>query len=142
MGQLTPHKVQRLMAKFPWKRRKPRIPGNKGSAIKYRNSEGQLLWADPYEFAQFTDPTPALLHVAFSNEDSGRMVMYTLVTHAIAQEGRPLPSDLAKATRAGVEMIEKLLDQSELEPDDTIENQRLMDLFVATWAIACALHLP
>lgn len=137
MTQVTDYKLHRVLARFPWRRRKPR--GNKGHApIGVMFREGQKLWADPADLASFEDPGPALVCVAMHSDSTGLTLLRSLVEHHAEESGHDLPPEVPAITRAGLEIIEGLLADAGLDPEHTVGPHPIGELLAATWAIAAA----
>lgn len=137
MAHLTDYKLQRILTRFPWRRRKPR--GQSGSSpIGLTTREGQQLWADPEELARFDDPGPALVCVAMHGDATGQLLIVRLVAHQAESRGTPLPSEGPEMTRAGLEILESLIEDSGLDPDEALGPHTIGELLRATWAVAAA----
>jgi len=140
MTQVTDYKLHRVLARFPWRRRKPRS-GPKGQApigIVFR--EGQKMWADPRALAQFEDPGPALVLAAMRADATGHSLLRTLIEHHAEQRGVPLPDQVPELTTAGLSVLESLIEEAGLDPEHTVGPHALGELLLATWAIAAAGH--
>lgn len=136
MAHLTDHKLQRILTRFPWRRRKPRTARRGAPAIGLTTREGQRLWADPSELAQFEDPGPALVCVAMHADEQGHALVRQLIEHHAQVRGIALPSDGPEMTRAGVELLESLFRDAGLDPDEPLGPHPIGELLTATWAIA------
>ncbi len=136
MAHLTEHKLQRILTRFPWRRRRPRTARGSAPAIGLTTREGQRLWADPSELAQFEDPGPALVCVAMHADEQGHDLVRRLVEHHARARGIALPSNGPKMTRAGVELLELLMRDAGLDPQEAVGPHPLGELLTATWAIA------
>lgn len=138
MAQVTDYKLHRVLARFPWRRRKPRS-GQKGRPpISLVFREGQTLWADPRALAHFDDPGPALVCVAMHADSTGHSLLRALIEHHAEQKGVELPSDVPAITTAGLGVLESLIEDAGLDPEHTVGAHPLGDLLLATWAIAAA----
>lgn len=137
MAQVTDYKLHRVLARFPWRRRKPR--GTKGlPAIGVMFREGQKLWADPADLASFEDPGPALVCVAMHSDTTGLTLLRALVEHHAEESGLDLPPEVPEITRAGLTIIEGLLADAGLDPEHTVGPHPIGELLAATWALAAA----
>jgi len=138
MPQLDETKLQRMLARFPWRRRKPRTGVLGVPPVALRTREGDQLWADPVELAEFSAPGPALLCVALSGDTTSRALVRILVEHHARLRGVDLPVVIPARTRAGVEVIDALISEAGLDPMAEIGAHPLRELVTATWAIAAA----
>lgn len=138
MAPLDETKMQRVLARFPWRRRKPRSGAQGVPPISLRTRDGEQLWADPRELAEFSDPGPALLCIALHGDSTGRALVRGLVDHHARARGIALPDAVPEVTRAGVTLLDDLLGQSGLDPTAAIGPHGLRELVTATWAIAAA----
>lgn len=137
MTQVTDYKLHRVLARFPWRRRKPRSSkGHPPIGVMFR--EGQKLWADPGELAAFEDPGPALVCVAMHADSTGHSLLRSLVEHHAEQQGMPLPDKVPEITRAGLSVLEGLIADAGLDPEHSVGAHPLGELLTATWAIAAA----
>ncbi|MCA9653501.1 MAG: hypothetical protein H6712_29040 [Myxococcales bacterium] len=137
MAQVTDYKLHRVLARFPWRRRKPR--SSKGHApIGVMFREGQKLWADPADLAAFEDPGPALVCVAMHSDATGLSLLRSLVEHHAEESGQDLPGQVPEITRAGLTIIEGLLADAGLDPEHTVGPHPIGELLAASWAIAAA----
>lgn len=138
MAQITDYKLHRVLARFPWRRRKPRS-GQKGRppiGLVFR--EGQKLWADPRALARFEDPGPALVCVAIHADATGHSLLRALIEHHAEQKGVDLPPEVPAITTAGLGVLESLIKDAGLDPEHTVGSHPLGDLLLATWALAAA----
>lgn len=140
MTHLTDHKMQRVLTRFPWRRRKPR--GKSGGPIAVTMRDGQRLWADAGELAKFDDPGPALVCVAMRSDPIGHTLVRDLVFHHAQAQGIELPPGVPAVTTSGLEVLDKLIASAGLDPDEEVGSHRLGELLTATWAIAAATELP
>jgi hypothetical protein len=138
MPQLDETKLQRVLARFPWRRRKPRTGALGVPPVALRTREGDQLWADPVELAEFADPGPALLCIALSGDATSRALVRSLVEHHARTRGVDLPNLVPASTRAGVGVIDSLIEEAGLDPTAEIGAHPLRELVTATWAIAAA----
>lgn len=138
MAQIDETKLQRILARFPWRRRKPRVGVLGVPPIALRTREGDQLWADPSELAEFSDPGPALLCVALHGDATSRALVRSLVEHHARAKGVDLPGAIPDATKAGVGVIDSLIAQAGLDPSSEVGAHALVELVTATWAIAAA----
>ena len=138
MPQLDETKLQRVLARFPWRRRKPRAGALGVPPVALRTREGDQLWADPVELAEFSDPGPALLCIALNGDATSRALVRSLIEHHARARGVELPSLVPASTRAGVTMIDALIEEAGLDPAAEIGPHPLRELVTATWAIAAA----
>lgn len=142
MAQVTDYKLHRVLARFPWRRRKPRS-GQKGRPpIGLMFREGQKLWADPGDLATFEDPGPALVCVAMHADATAHDLLRALVQHHAAERGIELPTDVPDITTAGLQVLESLIEDAGLDPEHALGPHALGDLLTATWAIAAAQQAP
>ena len=138
MTQLDETKLQRVLARFPWRRRKPRNGTLGVPPVALRTREGDQLWADPVELAAFADPGPALLCIALNGDATSRALVRSLVEHHARARGVDLPALVPASTRAGVTVIDALISESGLDPAAEIGPHPLRELVTATWALAAA----
>ncbi len=138
MPPLDETRLQRVLGRFPWKRRKPRGGALGVPPVSLRTRDGEQLWADPLELAEFSDPGPALLCVALSGDQTSRALVRSLVEHHARSRGVDLPEFVPEITRAGVIVLDELFGQSGLDPAAEIGSHGLRELVTATWAIAAA----
>lgn len=138
MPQLDETKLQRVLARFPWRRRKPRAGALGVPPVGLRTREGDQLWADPVELAEFADPGPALLCIALNGDATSRALVRSLVEHHARVRGVDLPAAVPGSTKAGVTVIDALIEESGLDPAAEIGPHPLRELVTATWAIAAA----
>lgn len=137
MAPVTDYKLHRVLARFPWRRRKPRAGKNQAPiGITFR--EGQRLWANPKDLAAFEDPGPALVCVAMHADPVGHALLRSLVEHHAGEQGVDLPPGVPEITTAGLSLLEALIADSGLDPDHTVGAHPLGELITATWAIAAA----
>jgi hypothetical protein len=135
MGKLSDHKVQRVLKRFPWRRRKSRaITGH----IAVTTQDGRQLWADADELAQFEDPGPALLCAAMQATPDSQDLVLRLVEHHASQRGIDLPQACPAVTTAGLRVLDALLQDAGLDPSETLGVHPIGDLIAVTWAIAAA----
>ncbi|MBX7082722.1 MAG: hypothetical protein K1X88_26185 [Nannocystaceae bacterium] len=138
MPPIDETRLQRVLGRFPWKRRKPR-PGVLGvPPVSLRTRDGEQLWADPLELAEFSDPGPALLCIALSGDPTSRALVRSLVQHHARSRGVELPEAVPEITRAGVVVLDALFGQSGLDPAAEVGSHGIRELVTATWAIAAA----
>ncbi|MCA9704390.1 MAG: hypothetical protein KDK70_00915 [Myxococcales bacterium] len=140
MAQVTDYKLHRVLARFPWRRRKPRSSAKGRPPIGVVFREGQTLWADPRALAQFEDPGPALVCAAMHADATGHSLLRALIEHHAEQKGVDLPPHVPAITTAGVGVLESLIEDAGLDPEHTVGPHALRDLLLATWAIAAAAH--
>ena len=138
MAQVTDYKLHRVLARFPWRRRKPRSAQKGRPPIGLMFREGQKLWADPRDLAQFEDPGPALVCVAMHADSTAHELLRALVEHHAEQRGIDLPREVPGITTAGLVVLASLIEDAGLDPDHTLGQHALGDLLTATWAIAAA----
>jgi len=138
MAQVTDYKLHRVLARFPWRRRKPRSSNKSRPAIGLTFREGQKLWADPRDLARFEDPGPALVCVAMHADTTGQTLLLSLVEHHAEQQGTELPEEVPEITRAGLTLLEGLIEDAGLDPEHTVGTHAIGELLTATWAIAAA----
>lgn len=141
MAQLTDYKLHRVLARFPWRRRRPR--SGKGAApigVVFR--EGQRLWADPQALASYEDPGPALVCAAMHADATGQSLLRAVIEHHAEQRGIELPSEVPEITTAGLGVLESLIEEAGLDPEHAMGPHALGDLLLATWAIAAAAGEP
>lgn len=138
MAQIDENKLQRVLARFPWRRRKPRVGALGVPPIALRTREGDQLWADPLELAEFADPGPALLCVALNGDPTGRALVRSLLEHHARLRGVEMPVEVPDSTRTGVGLIDDLIGQTGLDPTVEVGAHGLRELVTATWAIAAA----
>lgn len=136
---VTDHKLQRVLTRFPWRRRKPRPQGGR-APIGYRTKEGQQMWADPKDLAEFDDPGPALVCVALHSGTLGHQLVRSLVRHHADTRGLDLPGDGPDTTRAGLELLEDLIETAGLDPDASVGAHPISEVLAATWAVAAAMR--
>lgn len=138
MAQVTDYKLHRVLARFPWRRRKPRASQKGRPPIGLTFREGQKLWADPRDLAEFEDPGPALVCVAMHADATGHELLRELVEHHAEQRGIDLPSEVPDITTAGLAVLTSLIEAAGLDPEHALGPYALGDLLAATWAIAAA----
>jgi hypothetical protein len=138
MAELTPPLLHRVLSRFPWRRRKPRCAEQGRPPIGVRDHEGQTLWADPRDLATFEDPAPALLCAAVQGDGVARLLLRTLVHHHATAQGVPLVDGGPAHTRAGLRVLDDLLNASGLDPELRVGTHSLRDMLVVTWALAAA----
>ncbi len=137
MAQPSDHKLQKVLARFPWRRRKPRAGGGL-APIAMVGKDGQRLWAKPEDLAAFDDPGPALVCVAIREDTVAHALVRGLVQHHAQQKGLDLPESGPKLTEEGVVLLGGLLEDAGLDPAEPLGPHPLGDLVQATWAIAAA----
>jgi len=142
MAHLTDYKIQRVLTKFPWRRRKPRGGRGVGAPIAMTTREGERLWADALDLVQFADPGPALLCVAMHSDDVGHALVRNLVQHHAMARGIRLPVSVPDVTTTGLKILGALIQDAGLDPDEPVGAHPLGDLVNATWAIAAATETP
>ncbi len=138
MAQVTDYKLHRVLARFPWRRRKPRSAQKGQPPIGLMFREGQKLWADPRDLAEFEDPGPALVCVAMHADASAHVLLRALVEHHAERRGIDLPAEVPGITTAGLGVLASLIADAGLDPDYALGQHALGDLLTATWAIAAA----
>lgn len=138
MLPIDEHKLQRVLERFPWRRRKPRIGALGIPPIALRTRDGEQVWADPQELAAFADPGPALLCIALHGDSTGRALVRSLVEHHARARGIELPPVVPEVTRAGVVLLDDLIDQSGLDRAAAVGQHPIGELVTATWALAAA----
>jgi hypothetical protein len=138
MAHLTDYKLQRILTRFPWRRRKPRRSDHGEAPIGMKTREGQQLWADPGDLAKFDDPGPALVCVAMHGDQTGHVLVRNLVRHHAETRGIPLPLGVPEVTTAGLEILDALFEDAGLDPDEPLGPHAIGELLTATWAIAAA----
>jgi hypothetical protein len=138
MATLDEHKLQRILSRFPWRRRKPRVGPQGVPPIGMRTRDGEQLWADAGELAAFEDPGPALLCIALNGDRTGRALARSLVEHHARARGVELPADVPDVTTAGIRLLDQLLGECGLQSDAAIGPHEIRELVTATWAIAAA----
>jgi hypothetical protein len=138
MATLDEHKLQRILSRFPWRRRKPRVGPMGIPPIGMRTRDGEQLWADPGELAAFEDPGPALLCIALNGDRTGRALARSLVEHHARARGLDLPLRLPDVTTAGIRLLDELLGECGLSTNAAIGQHEIRELVTATWAIAAA----
>lgn len=137
MAQPSDLKLQKVLARFPWRRRKPR--GSGGLApIDMVGKDGRRLWANPAELAAFEDPGPALVCIAIREDTIAHAIVRGLVMHHARERGVELPESGPKLTEKGVTLLGGLLEDAGLDPAEPLGPHPLGDLVQATWAIAAA----
>jgi len=137
MAQPSDHKLQKVLARFPWRRRKPR--GSGGLApIAMMGKDGRRMWANTQDLAAFDDPGPALVCVAIREDTVAHALVRGLVEHHARQKGLELPASGPRLTEQGVELLGGLLEDAGLDPAEPLGPHPLGDLVQATWAIAAA----
>jgi hypothetical protein len=138
MAHLTDYKLQKILTRFPWRRRKPRGSKRGVAPIAMTTKEGQRLWADPGDLVAFEDPGPALVCVAMHGDPVGHTLIRMLVLHHAEQRGIVLPDDVPEVTTVGLEILGELIEASGLDPDEPLGPHPIGELLTATWAIAAA----
>lgn len=138
MAHLTDHRLQRILTRFPWRRRKPRASRAGTAPISMTNAQGQKLWADPGDLATFEDPGPALVCVAMQSDAIGQALVRTLVRHHAKSQGIELPTAMPEATTKGLEVLGTLIDTAGLDPEEQVGSHPIGELLEVTWAIAAA----
>jgi hypothetical protein len=138
MVQVTDYKLHRVLARFPWRRRKPRSGAKGRPAIGMVFREGQKLWADPRALVRFEDPGPALVCVAMHADATGQALLRALIEHHAEQQGVDLPAEVPAITTAGLGVLDSLIEESGLDPEHAVGAHPLGDLLISTWAIAAA----
>lgn len=137
MGTTPDHKLHKVLARFPWRRRKPR--GSAGLApIAILTKEGRRLWANPNDLAEFDDPGPALVCVAIREDPTSHVLVRGLVEHHAAAAGVALPDSGPELTSEGIAIIHGLWETAGLNPKEPVGPHPLGELVDATWAIAAA----
>ncbi len=136
MAQVSDHKLHRVLARFPWRRRKPRSRQKGRPPVGVISREGQQLWADPRDLARFDDPGPALVCVAMHADHTGHNLLRSLVHHHAEAQGIDLPGAVPEITTAGLQILEGLIEASGLDPEQAVGAHALGELIRATWAIA------
>ncbi len=137
MANVSDHKLHKVLARFPWRRRKPRGSGN-AAPIAMTTREGRRLWANPADLAAFDDPGPALVCVAIREDQIGHSLVRGLVQHHAAQRGVELPASGPDLTMEGLQILTGLIEDAGLDPAEPLGPHPLGDLLHATWAIAAA----
>lgn len=137
MAPITDYKLHRVLARFPWRRRKPRA-GKNQSPIGVTFREGQRLWANPSDLAAFEDPGPALVCVAMHSDTTGHGLLRSLVAHHAMERGLDLPPEVPGITQVGLSVLEDLIEEAGLDPEHTVGAHALGELIIATWALAAA----
>lgn len=136
---MTDHKLQRVLTRFPWRRRKPR--GQAGRVpVGYRTREGQQLWADPKDLAEFDDPGPALVCVALHSDELGHRLVRSLLQHHATERGVAMPDCGPDVTRAGLELLDDLIEAAGLDPAASVGAHPIREVLAATWAVAAAME--
>jgi len=138
MTQVTDHKLRRVLARFPWRRRKPRSGPSGHAPIGVVLREGQKVWAEPKALAQFEDPGPALVLTAMRADATGHTLLRSLIEHHAERKGIELPTEVPEITTAGLELLESLIEEAGLDPEHSVGAHPLGELLLATWAIAAA----
>ena len=138
MPHVNDYQLQRVLTRFPWRRRKPRSGARGRPPIGFRTREGQQLWADPADLAKFDDPGPALVCVAMHGDSTGHALVRSLVRHHATDIGVELPPAIPDVTKKGLEVIDRLIDRAGLDPDAPVGPHPIRDVLAATWAIAAA----
>jgi len=138
MAHLTDYKIQRVLTRFPWRRRKPRAGKGGVPPIELTTREGQRLWADALDLVQFSDPGPALVCVAMHGDGVGHALLRELLAHHAEQRGVRLPPDVPAVTKAGLQLLDRLMEDAGLDPQEPLGPHPLGELLAATWAIAAA----
>ncbi len=137
MAQPSDLKLQKVLARFPWRRRKPR--GSGGLApIDMVGKDGRRMWANPAELAEFDDPGPALVYVAIREDTVAHAIVRNLVQHHARARGLELHASGPRLTEQGVGLLAGLLVDAGLDPAEPLGPHPLGDLVRATWAIAAA----
>jgi hypothetical protein len=142
MAHLTDHKLQRILTRFPWRRRKPRGAARGKRPIGLTTREGQQLWADSQDLAAFEDPGPALVCAAMHGDQTGHDLLRSLVQHHAQAMGIILPVNIPAVTTRGLEILGDLIESAGLDPAEPIGPHPIGDLLIATWAIAAATEAP
>lgn len=132
------HKLHKVLARFPWRRRKPRGSGA-AAPIAMTAKDGRRLWAKPGDLASFEDPGPALVCVAIREDTIAHPLVRDLVQHHARARGLDLPASGPKLTAEGVTLLGGLLEDAGLDPAEPLGPHPLGDLVHATWAIAAAM---
>jgi hypothetical protein len=138
MATLDEHKLQRILSRFPWRRRKPRVGPMGVPPIGMRTRDGEQLWADPGELAAFEDPGPALLCIALNGDRTGRALARSLVEHQARARGMDMPVRVPDVTTAGIRLLDEQLGECGLQTNAAIGAHEIRELVAATWAIAAA----
>lgn len=138
MSHLTDHKIQRVLTRFPWRRRRPRGSRSGPPPIAMTTREGQHLWADAGDLVAFEDPGPALVCVAMYSDDVGHALVRNLVRHHARTRGIQLPSAVPEVTTTGLRILGELIEDAGLDPQESVGPHPLGELLTATWAIAAA----
>jgi len=138
MAHLTDYKIQRVLTRFPWRRRKPRSGKGGAVPIGMTTRDGQRLWADPGELVRFDDPGPALVCVAMHSDSIGHTLVRSLVEHHAEARGISLPRRVPDVTTAGLQILGALIEDAGLDPDEPLGPHPLGELLTATWAVAAA----
>jgi hypothetical protein len=137
MAQPSDHKLQKVLSRFPWRRRKPR--GSGGLApIAIEGKDGRRMWANAEELAAFDDPGPALVCVAIREDTVAHALVRGIVRHHAEQRGIQLPDAGPSLTEQGVTLLGGLIEDAGLDPAEPLGPHPLGDLVQATWAIAAA----
>ncbi len=137
MVQPPDHKLQKVLARFPWRRRKPRGTGG-DAPIAMMAKDGRRVWAKPEDLACFEDPGPALVCVAIREDTVAHALVRGLVQHHARERGLNLPASGPNLTAQGVTLLGGLLEDAGLDPAEPLGPHPLGDLVQATWAIAAA----
>lgn len=135
---VTDHQLQRVLTRFPWRRRKPRVHGGR-APIGYCTGEGLQLWADPKDLAEFDDPGPALVCVALHSDELAHALVRSLVAHHAGARGVQMPGGGVEVTRAGLELLDDLIEAAGLDPAASVGPHPIRDVLAATWAVAAAM---
>lgn len=137
---VTEHKLHRIVARFPWRRRRPRSKNGR-VPVAFRTREGQQVWADPRDLITFEDPGPALVCAALHSDERGHHLVRTLVEHHAGQRGQAL-GDGTEATRAGLVLLDDLIEVAGLDPGAEVGPHTLREVLAATWAVAAGVPEP
>lgn len=138
MAHLTDYKLQRILRRFPWRRRKPRASRGKTTPVAVTTREGQRLWADANDLATFEDPGPALVCVAMHGDQTGHQLVRSLLEHHAHERGIDLPAGATETTTKGLEILGELIRNAGLDPEEPLGPHPIGELLEATWAIAAA----
>ena len=93
------------------------------------------MWADPRDLIQFEDPGPALVCAALHSDERGHQLVRSLVEHHADQRGQAL-GDGTEATRAGLVLLDDLIEVAGLDPGAEVGPHTLREILAATWAVA------
>lgn len=135
MAEAGDHSLHTVLGKFPWRRRKPRNARGRGRPLRHVTRGGQVVWGDPGALVGFEDPGPALAYAALRSDTLGQELIAALVDHHAPLCGVELPGEQSGRTKAGLQVLQKLMTRAGLDPTMSVGGHALEDVVAATWAL-------